>query len=82
MHMVLNRLIPENDFHSTIKQNKPMQIYVIPDNLMTYKIPCRREPSPAKITIRYLEKRIKGITPDLKVWVSLTEPTPQDQKCD
>ena len=82
MNMVLNRLIPENDAHSTIRENYPQTIYVIPNNMMTYKIPCRHMPSPARITIKYLDKRIKGITPDLKVWVSLTETVPQDQKCD
>ena len=45
---------------------------------MTYKIPCRHMPSPARISIKYLEKRIQGIIPDLKIWVSLTEMTPQD----
>lgn len=82
MHMILKRLIPENDLHSKITRHKPVQIFVIPDNLMTYKIPCRKEPSPCKITIKYLDKKIEGIDFDLKVWVSLTETNPHDQKCD
>jgi hypothetical protein len=82
MHMVLNRLIPQDESHSTIAEHKPQTIFVIPGNMTTYRIPIRKMPAPARITISYLDGRIRGITPDLKVWVSLSEPIPQDQKCD
>jgi hypothetical protein len=82
MHMILNRLIPENDLHCTITETAPIKIFVIPDDLTVYKIPCRSKPSPCKINIKYLEKKVAGITPDLKVWISTTETTPFDQKCD
>lgn len=54
--MILKRLIPENDSHSVIMDSIPMKIYMIPDNLTTFKIPCRKMPSPCKITIKYFEK--------------------------
>lgn len=78
MHMILNRLIPENDLHCTITETAPIKIFVIPDDLTVYKIPCRSKPSPCKINIKYLEKKVAGITPDLKVWISTTETTPFD----
>ena len=76
--MILQRMIPENDLHSKLFVNKPIKIYVIPDNLMTFKVPCRKQPSPCKINLKYLDRKVKGIAPDLKCWVSLTETNPFD----
>ena len=82
LNMILGRLIPENDLHTRITHTDPRSIYVIPDNLMTFKIPCFQYPSPCRINVKYLDMQIKGVENDLKVWVSKTDITPKDQKCE
>jgi hypothetical protein len=82
LNMILRSLIPENDLHTRITHTDPLEIYVIPDNLMTFKIPCFQYPSPCRINIKYLDMQFEGVENDLKVWVSKTEITPKDQKCE
>jgi hypothetical protein len=74
--------MPLDDRHSTIYYHTPVKIFVIPNNVVVYKIPCRAEPSPCKIKFKYLDPKVKGLAPDVTVWVSLTEPSPADNKCD
>jgi len=74
-------LIPENDNHTILKENTPAQLQLIANNKMTYRISCKGKPSPCKISIRYLHLA-KGVTPDLQVFVSMTEISPSAVKCD
>ena len=78
MNMILNRLMPTDDRHSTIYYHTPVKFFVIPNNVIAYKIPCHNEYSPCKIKFKYLDPKVKGLAPDVTVWVSLTEPSPDD----
>jgi hypothetical protein len=49
--MILKRLIPEDDKHTIIEQTTSIE--VIPDSLMTYKIPCSKRAAPCKIFFKY-----------------------------
>ena len=82
MSMILNRLMPVDDRHSTIYYHTPANIFAIPNNIVSYKIPCRNEYAPCKIKFRYLDPKVKGLAPDVTVWVSLKEPNPDDSKHD
>jgi hypothetical protein len=77
MNVILKRLIPEDDKHTIIMDKT--RVEVIPDCLMTFKIPCSKKPSPCKIYFKYLSR---SLTQDLEVYVSLDEPVPTEKKCD
>jgi hypothetical protein len=53
MSVVLMRLIPANDKHTIITGKS--QIDVIPENLMTYRIPCLKKPAPLKLFFKYVD---------------------------
>ena len=77
MNVILKRLIPEDDKHTII--DCKTQVEVIPDCLMTFKIPCHNKLSPCRFNFRYLSQ---SITQDLEVFVSLEEPVPSADKFD
>lgn len=54
MKEVLTRLIPEDDSHSILKEDKLNEIQLIPGELMSYKVRCEGFGSPAVISVKYL----------------------------
>ena len=54
MNEILKRLLPEDDRHTII--NQPTKIEVIPDCLMTFKIPCFLKSTPCKLFFTYLNQ--------------------------
>ena len=81
INTILTRLIPENDAHTILKENTKTKLQLIPNNKLTYRIPCKGKPSPCKISIRYLDGK-KANHHDLQVFVSKTEISPSTLKCD
>lgn len=53
MNQLLDRLIPSDDSHTVINENKNYGIEVIPQNLMTFRVPSKNLHSPAKFTITF-----------------------------
>ena len=41
MKQLLDRLIPDDDDHMVIKENKTYSIEVIENNMMTFRVPCK-----------------------------------------
>lgn len=74
-------MIPDNDNHSILKENTPVSLQLIANNKVTYRIPCKGKPSPCKVIIKYFNLA-QNATPDLQVFVSMTEISPSALKCD
>ena len=53
MNQLLDRLIPSDDSHTVINEGKNYSIEVIPQNLMTFRVPSKNAHSPAKFTITF-----------------------------
>ena len=53
MNQILDRLIPSDDSHTVISEGETYSIEVIPENLMTSRIPSKDAPSPAKLSVRF-----------------------------
>ena len=53
MKQQLDRLIPTDDSHTVLIENKEMSIEVIPNNLMTFRIPSKGLKSPAKFIVKF-----------------------------
>lgn len=53
MNQLLDRLIPSDDSHTVIVENKTYSIEVIPQNLMTFRVPSKNANSPAKFIITF-----------------------------
>jgi hypothetical protein len=70
-------LIPEDDKHTILSRTE--RIEVIPDTLITYKIPCLKRMAPCKLYFRYPNEAGRH---DLRVFVSCEESIPTDKKCD
>ena len=51
LHQILDRLVPSDDKHTIITPGKKIEIEVISNNLMTYKIPVRGGRCPLKIRV-------------------------------
>ena len=68
MNEILKRLLPEDDRHTII--NQPTKIEVIPDCLMTFKIPCFLKSTPCKLFFTYLNQ---ASSYDLMVYISKEE---------
>ena len=54
MSVMIKRLIPEDDKHTII--TKFTELEVIPEVLMTFKIPCFKKQVPCRIFFKYLNK--------------------------
>lgn len=76
MHAILKRLLPEDDKHMII--SGATRIEVIPDTLMTFKIPCHGRLTPCKVRLTYG----KDTGRELDVYVSQEESAPSAEKCD
>lgn len=68
MNEILKRLLPEDDRHTII--NSPTKIEVIPDCLMTFKIPSFQKNAPCKLFFSYFNQ---SSSYDLMVYVSREE---------
>ena len=53
MKQLLDRLIPSDDSHTVITENKLYGIEVIECNLMTFRVPCKSANSPAKFMVSF-----------------------------
>lgn len=53
MNQLLDRLIPSDDSHTVITEGKNYSIEVIPQNLMSFRVPCKNANSPAKFRITF-----------------------------
>ena len=53
MNQILDRLIPSDDSHTVIVENKNYSIEVIPGNLMTFRVPCKNAFAPMRFSITY-----------------------------
>ena len=53
MNQLLDRLIPSDDNHTKIEEKKNYSIEVMPQNLMTFRVPAKNCNSPAKFTITF-----------------------------
>ena len=53
LNQLLDRLIPSDDSHTVITEGHAYSIEVIPQNLMTYRIPAKGCNSPAKFNITF-----------------------------
>lgn len=54
INQILDRLLPSDDKHTVITEERPQEIEVIPDNLMTYRVPCKDMISPCRFFITKL----------------------------
>ena len=96
MNQLLDRLIPEDDTHTVINEGKSYSIEVIPQNLMSFRVPCKNANAPAKFFISFegmarqgsLSEDVNGqaaIGPgnkDLRIFVSQEEKEPREGHCD
>ena len=64
MNQILDRLIPSDDSHTVIVENRLYSIEVIEESLMTFRVPCRNANSPAKFIVSFADNRsdIAGAT--------------------
>lgn len=53
MNQLLDRLIPSDDSHTVITENKTYGIEVIPGNLMTFRVPVKNAYPPMRFNITY-----------------------------
>ena len=53
MNQILDRLIPSDDSHTVIAEGETYSIEVIPENLMTFRVPSKDAPSPARLSVRF-----------------------------
>jgi hypothetical protein len=61
--MILKYLLPEDDRHTVIAGRT--RIDIIPDSLVTYKIPCNNRASPCKIFFRYFGLKQENLDPKI-----------------
>lgn len=57
MNIILKRLIPEDDKHTIISSKS--KIEVIPDSIMTYKIPSKGKHAPCKLFFKYFNQTVR-----------------------
>jgi len=82
LHYQLSRVIPKNDDHLIIHPKKQVEIEVIPETLMSYRVSSRACLSPAKFTIsQRAAPHSKFFHTDLKVYLSTFHKEPKDGMC-
>ena len=87
MNQLLDRLIPSDDSHTVITENKTYGIEVIPGNLMTFRVPVKNAYPPMRFNITYndSEKNAKAKggrqNKSLKVFVDQEEKEPKEGRC-
>ena len=80
--MILKHLLPEDDKHTVISSR--MRVEIIPESLLTMRIPCHGKSSPCKVFFKYLGLKEETLDPnhqDLEVYVSQEETMPTEEKC-
>jgi hypothetical protein len=60
-----------------LPEDKTTEIYLIPNNIIVYKINCKNQGSPCTINLKYL-----GDESEVEVFVSQTEEKPTLGDCD
>ena len=86
MNQLLDRLIPADDSHTVIVENKNYNIEVIPGNLMTFRVPVKNAFPPMRFNITYNDfknSKSKGnrSNKSLKVFVDQEEKEPKEGRC-
>ena len=87
MNQLLDRLIPADDSHTVIVENKNYNIEVIPGNLMTFRVPVKNAYPPMRFNITYNDSdkntKSKGSRSikSLKVFVDQEEKEPKEGRC-
>ena len=87
MNQLLDRLIPSDDSHTVIVENKTYGIEVIPGNLMTFRVPVKNAFPPMRFYITYndSDKNLKAkggrSNKNLKVFVDQEEKEPKEGRC-
>ena len=93
MNQLLDRLIPSDDSHTVIVENKTYSIEVIPGNLMTFRVPVKNAHPPMRFFITYNNNLSKSaregsqqasrrpLNQQLKVYVDLEEKEPRENRC-
>lgn len=61
---------------SELPLRRPMELEVMQETLMTYRIQVKMQPSPAKISIEYTNR--EGPRRDLKVYASTSHKEPKE----
>ena len=75
MHAILKRLLPEDDKHMII--DGATRIEIVPNSLMTFKIPCQNRLTPCRVRLTYS----KDSSRDVDVYVSQETSVPSAEKC-
>ena len=60
--MILKHLLPEDDKHTLISGKTRVEI--IPDSLLTMRIPCHGKTSPCKVFFKYLGANDEQLEPN------------------
>ena len=93
MNQLLDRLIPSDDSHTVIVENKTYSIEVIPGNLMTFRVPVKNACPPMRFNISYNDseskregakssaRRTGPVNKVLKVFVDQEEKEPKENRC-
>lgn len=74
---VLLRIVPTDDKHTYLLPGAPTEMALIPDMLMTYKIPCAGKNAPCIIKFAYGDKYNH-----VSIFISQTEVAPTEKNCD
>ena len=74
---VLLRIVPTDDKHTYLLPGTPTEMALIPDMLMTYKIPCAGKNAPCIIKFAYGDKYNH-----VSIFISQTESMPSEKNCD
>ena len=69
----------EENFHTLINGKRPMEIEVIEQSYMYFKVYCKNQLSPAKFTI--LPGRDAAKKYDLKMYLSVLSKEPSEADC-
>ena len=77
MNIILKRLMPVDDKHTIIAG--ATKVEVIPETLMTFKIPCAKKEPPCKIWFTY---PAEVFPKDMEVFVSTQVEQPSAALCD
>lgn len=70
-----------NDRKNTIIPHNTMDIEVMEDTLMTFKVPSRNQYCPLRVQITYNDAKTSPAFNDLKVFVSLDTREPNEHDC-
>ena len=66
---------------NAIVAKKPVDIEVVQESYITYKVLVRGQPSPAKFSVQYRELPAGTVRSDLKVFASTAAKEPREGNC-